>query len=145
MFDRNIHQNVYCDINNLPSSNIDVLNGIDPDINNLIPNCIQNQCKCYDTSSELRKDICFQNSIAILHTNICSSSKKIKKITYYIDNLNITFTFIGLSETWASEIITIYFKSRGIPMNNAFVRIRRKEAGQVYTYTIVFNIEEGAI
>ena len=40
----------------------------------------------------------------MLHTNICSSSKKIKDFTYYIDNLNITFTFIGLSETWASQI-----------------------------------------
>ena len=40
----------------------------------------------------------------MLHINICSSSKKIKDFTYYIDNLNITFTFIGLSETWASEI-----------------------------------------
>ena len=37
VFDRNINQNVYSDINNLPSSNNDVLN---PDINNLIQNCI---------------------------------------------------------------------------------------------------------
>ena len=100
VFDRNKNQNVYIDINNLPSSNNDVLNDIDPDINNLIPNCIQNQCKGYDTSSELRKDICFQNNIAMLHTNICNSSKKIKYFTYYIDNFN----FRGLSETWASEI-----------------------------------------
>ena len=64
---------------------------------------MQNQCKGYDTSSELRKDICFQNNIAMLHIYICSSSKK-KDCTYYIDNLNITFTFIGLSETWPSEI-----------------------------------------
>ena len=82
VFDRNINQNVYSNINNLPSSNNDVLNDIDPDINNLIPNCIQNQCKGYDTSSELRKDICFQNNIAMLHTNICSSSKK--NIRFYL-------------------------------------------------------------
>ena len=42
--------------------------------------------------------------MAMLHTSICSSSKLKKDFTYYIDNLNITFTFIGLSETWASEI-----------------------------------------
>ena len=83
VFDRNINQNVYCDINNLPSSDNDVLNDIDPDINNLIPNCIKK-------SSELRKDIiCFQNNIAMLHTNICSSRFK-NFFTYYIDNLNIT-------------------------------------------------------
>ena len=40
VFDRNINQNVYSDINNLPSSNNDVLNDIDPYIYNLIPNCI---------------------------------------------------------------------------------------------------------
>ena len=52
MFQKNIIQNVYCNINNLLSSNNDVLNDIDPDINNLIPNCLKNQCKVYDTSSE---------------------------------------------------------------------------------------------
>ena len=57
MFDRNINQNVYCDKNNLPSSNNEVINYIDPDINNLISNCMQNQCKGYNTSSELRKVI----------------------------------------------------------------------------------------
>ena len=76
MFERNINQNVHCDIDNLPSSNNDVLNDIDPDINNMIQNCMQNQCKGYDISSELSYDICFQNNIAMLHTNICSSSKK---------------------------------------------------------------------
>ena len=76
MFDSNITQDVYCDINNLPLSNNDVLNDIDPDINNLIPNCMQNQGKGYDTSSKLRKDICFQNNIAMLHRNICNSSLK---------------------------------------------------------------------
>ena len=76
MLDRNLTLNVYCDINNLPSSNNDVMNDIDPDINNLIPNCVKNQCKCYDTSSELTKNICFQNNIVMLHTKVCSSSKK---------------------------------------------------------------------
>ena len=51
------------------------------------------------TSSELRNDIFFQNNTTMLHTNMCSSSKKLNDIMYYIDNLNITFTFIGLSET----------------------------------------------
>ena len=96
-------QNNYYDINNLPSSNNDILTDIDPAINNLIPNGLKNQCKGYDTSNEMRKDICFQNNITMLHTNICSSNKKLKDLMYYIDNLNIKFTFIGLSETRASE------------------------------------------
>ena len=106
--------------------------------------CILNQCKGYDTSSELRKDICFQNNIAMLQIFV-TQVKKIKDFTYYIDNLNITFTFIGLSETWASEINHNLLEIPGKPMNNAFVRIRRKWAGQDYTYTILFNIKEGAI
>ena len=103
MLDRNRSLTIYRDINNLPSSNNDVLNDIDPDINNLIPNGLTNQCKGYDTSSELRNDICFLNNTTMLHTNICSSSNKLKDFMYYIDNLNMTFTFIGLSETWAAE------------------------------------------
>ena len=79
MVDETITQNVYCNINKLPSSNNDVLNDIDPDINNLIPNCFKNQCQVFDTSSELKKDICFQNNIALLHTNISSSCKKTKR------------------------------------------------------------------
>ena len=66
MFERNINQNGYCDINNLHSSN----NDVDLDINNLILNYMQNQCKGYDTSSKLRKNICIQNNIAMLYTNI---------------------------------------------------------------------------
>ena len=48
--------NNYFDINNLPSSNNDILTDIYPDINNLIPNGLKNQCKGYDTSNEMRKD-----------------------------------------------------------------------------------------
>ena len=103
MLDRNRSQNIYRDINNLSSSNTNVLNDIDPDINNLIPNGLKHQCKGYDTSSELRNDICFQNNTTMCHTNMCSSSNNLKVLMYYIDTLNITFTFIGLSETWATE------------------------------------------
>ena len=103
MLDRNRSQNIYRDINNLSSPNTNVLNDIDPDINNLIPNGLKHQCKGYDTSSELRNDICFQNNTTMCHTNICSSSNNLKVLMYYIDTLNITFTFIGLSETWATE------------------------------------------
>ena len=63
-----------------------------------------------------------------------------KDFIYYIDNLNITFSFIGLSETSASEC-----NQDLTATNNAFVLIIRKGDEQVYTFTIVFNIEEGVI
>ena len=130
MVDETITQNVYCNIHKLPSSNNDVLNDIDPDINNLIPNCLKNQCKAYDTSSELKKDICFQNNITLLHTNICSSCKKTtKKTTYYIDHLNITFSFIGLSETWASEMNHDLLAIPGYT-HEQYIRTNKKKRGR---------------
>ena len=54
MLDKSITQNNYCDINSFPSSNNDILTELDPDINNLIPNGLKNQCKGYDTLSELK-------------------------------------------------------------------------------------------
>ena len=53
MLDKNRSKNNYCDINSLPSSNNDILTDIDLDINNRNPNGLKNQCKSYDTSSEL--------------------------------------------------------------------------------------------
>ena len=49
MLDEIISQTNYCDINSFPSSNNNILIDIDPDINNLIPNGLKNQCKCNDT------------------------------------------------------------------------------------------------
>ena len=55
MSDKIISQNNYCDINNCPSSNNDLLTDLDPGINNLIPNGLKNQGKGYDTLGELKK------------------------------------------------------------------------------------------
>ena len=38
-----------------------------------------------------------------IHANIRSSEANLKEFTYYLNNLNIEFTFIILSETWAKE------------------------------------------
>ena len=45
----------------------------------------------------------FQDNISILHTNICSSEHKLNDFMYYVSNLNIKFSFIGISETWATK------------------------------------------
>ena len=62
MLDKIITQNNYCDINSFPSSYNDILTDLDPDINNLIPNGLKNQCKGYDTSSEFKKIYAFKIS-----------------------------------------------------------------------------------
>ena len=133
MLDKNRSLNNYCDINSLLSSNNDILTDIDPDINNLNPNGLKNQCKSYHTSSELIKEACFQNNITMLHTNICSSSKKIKDLMYYIDNMNITFSFIGLSETWASETNKDLLEIPGY-MHEQCIRSNKKKGGGTSLY-----------
>ena len=89
--------------NYLHSTNNDMLADIDPDINNMNPNGLQKHCRYYDTSLEFNKTVDYVNNISILHTNICSSINKLNDFMYYIDNLDTTFHFIGLSETWATD------------------------------------------
>ena len=45
----------------------------------------------------------FQDNISILHTNISSSEHKLNDCMYYVNHLNINFSFIGISETWATK------------------------------------------
>ena len=93
----NDQQKLYKKARYLYCTNNDMLANIDPDINNLNPNGLTNQCKYYDTSLE------FNKNISILYANICSSINKLNDFIYYIDNLDTTFNFIGLSETWATD------------------------------------------
>ena len=100
----NDQQKLYKKAQYLYCTNNDMLANIDPDINNLNPNGLTNQCKYYDTSLEFNKTVILNKNISILHANICSSINKLNDFIYYIDNLDTTFNFIGLSETWAINI-----------------------------------------
>ena len=82
----------------------------------------------------------------MLHTNICSSGKKITDLMYNIDNKNITFTFIELSETWASETNQDLLEIPGY-MHEHYIRSNKKKGRgrSLYTFTIVFNLKEGVI
>ena len=84
------------------STNNDFLIEIDPD-HNSSPNGVEKQCTYYDISNEFNKAMTFQDNISILHTNICSSEHKLNDFMYYVNNLNIFFFFIGISETWANK------------------------------------------
>ena len=91
--------------NNIPpylGTDNDQLAQIDPDLNIYSSN-IEKQCLNYDTSEEFKLKCGIQNNITIFHSNICSSTKKIKDLTYYLDDLNTSFSFIGLCETWATH------------------------------------------
>ena len=68
-------QNNYDKHKYLHSTNNDMLDNIDPDINNINPNSFKNQCQYYETSLEFSQTIAYNNNISFLHTNICSSIK----------------------------------------------------------------------
>ena len=65
----------------------------------------------------------------MLHTNICSSSKKIKDLMYNIDTINITFSLIGLSGTWAPETNQDLLEIPGY-MHEQCIRSNKKKGGR---------------
>ena len=79
----------------------DQLAHIDPDLN-IFCN-IEKQCQNYDTSEEFKSKCGILNNISLFHSNICSSAMKLNDLTYYLDGLNTSFSFIGLCETWANH------------------------------------------
>ena len=83
--------------------NNDCLMELDAD-HNTLENCTVKKCSNYDTSLEFNKTFVSQNNISILHLNICSSQHKLTHLTYYLENLNVNFSFIGISETWATHV-----------------------------------------
>ena len=68
------------------SSNNDFLVEIDPD-HNTFQNSSVKKCSNYDSSVEFNKTFCSIN-------NICSSQHKLPDLTYYLENLNVPFSFI---------------------------------------------------
>ena len=79
-------------------TNNDQLIGIDPDLD-VYTNTVEKQCHNYDTSVDFELKYGSQNSLSIVHSNICSTEKKLGDFTYYLDNLDMPFTFIGVCET----------------------------------------------
>ena len=125
------------------STNNDMLDNIDPDINNINPNSLNSQCKYYNTSLEFNKTIAYDNNISILHTNICSSINKLNDFMYYINNLDTTFHFIGLSETWATANNKDMLNIPGYSHEQC-VRSNNKRGGALAsTFIIRYNIKKG--
>ena len=83
------------------TSNNDFLLNIDPD-HNITRNGLAKQCKNYDTSNDFNNMCGTPENVSMLHSNICSSARKITDFNYYLNNLKLNFSFIGFSETWAT-------------------------------------------
>ena len=83
------------------NSNNDALAKIDPDINYMMYNN-NNECKYY-TIDKFRESIKSHTKLSMFHSNIRSSAAHMNDVICYIKNLNVNFSFIGFSETWATE------------------------------------------
>ena len=78
--------------------------GRDPDLH-VYTDTVEKQCHNYDTSVDFKLKYGYQNIISFVHSsNICSTEKKLRDFTYYLDNLDMPFTFIGVCETWATQL-----------------------------------------
>ena len=101
------------------TTNNDCLVELDAD-HNTLEHCTVNKCSNYDTSLEFNKTFVSQNNTSILR----SSQYKLTYPTYYLEHLNIPFSFIGISETWATHVnshilnIPIYHHEQCIRPNN---------------------------
>ena len=100
---------------------------IDPNLNvftnnaSLLSNCI------YLTSNELNKiPISSSNAFSIFHINIHSLSKHFDDLSEYISTLNISFSAIGISETWLNNSTEHLFN---IPGYNFISNIRQHKSG----------------
>ena len=106
-------------------NNFDYLENIDPDVNLLDSDPIQ---KCnYYSQPEFNEKFNNTNDLSILHTNIKSSKKNIKQFLWYVNNLNVTFGFIGLSEVWGGNNHTI--ETQSIPGYTHTYDVRTKRNG----------------
>ena len=106
-------------------NNFDYLENIDPDVNLLDSDPVQ---KCnYYSQPEFHEKFNNTNDLSILHTNIRSSKKNIKQFLWYVNNLNVTFGFIGLSEVWGGNNHTI--ESQSIPGYTRTYDVRTKRNG----------------
>ena len=99
---------LHCEHANIPNNSAnDELSEIDPD------KCIQNNLskKCnYYNQAEFNATFSANRNLSIMHTNIRSSEANLKEFSYYLNEINVEFTFIILSETWATNLICIQYQ-----------------------------------
>ena len=80
-------------------SNNDVFKQIDPDLH---MHSIKQQCKSY-SEDEFNEKFADSHHISLIHVNIRSSKKNLRDFMCSINNLNIKFSFIVLSEIWGDS------------------------------------------
>ena len=81
----------------------------------------------------------FQDNISILHTNMCSSEHK------HVNHLNIEFSFIGSSETWATKHNNHLLNISNSNHEQCICPNKKVVVVQVYIFIIVYSIKQDLI
>ena len=120
------------DFNN--DKNVLYLNNIDPDLHYFPFNFIQFlivNCEYYTFNKRIDKDQVTSDSFSLLHMNIRSLPclpKLQLKFQSYNKTLNLSFSIIGLTETWFNSSISNLYTIQGYKsINNS--RTNKKEGG----------------
>ena len=106
-------------------NNYDYLEKNDLDVN-LLDSASLQTCNYY-SQPEFNEKYNNTNDLSILHTNIRSSKKNIKQFLWYVNNLNVTFSFIGLSKVWGGHNHSI--ETQSIPGYTHTYDVRTKRNG----------------
>ena len=118
-FEKDYDQN-----NGIPGSNNDYLAEIDPDK----LNCkLWKKCKYYNIPElNFAMPSKMKCSASIIVTNIRSSNQNLKKYVNHIGQLNITWTFIGITENWGKPHAICHMH---IPCYNYVYDVRNDKIG----------------
>ena len=109
--------------NRIPGSNNDYLAEIDPDK----LNCkLWKKCKYNIPEFNFAMPSKMKCPASIIVTNIRSSNQNLKKYVNYISNLNITWTFIGITENWGKPHTICHMH---IPCYNHVYDVRNDKIG----------------
>ena len=119
------------------------MNDIDPDIlyYNQQFNPILQSCEYFleDTFNKKIRDANIQqNALSLIHTNIRSSSCNLRTFDTYLDTLDHSFSFIGLSETWLKSCNKDLYGIAGYKGEHSF---RSKQRGGGVSLLIKDSIE----
>lgn len=109
----NLHENTISHIQNCNfnpfslnnDSDIHANNNIDPDSNNLLKHIYEDSCKYYleQNFNELVQQNNLSSELSLIHLNIRSLKNKHDELCNYLASLHLTFSIIGLTETWLTD------------------------------------------
>jgi len=112
------------------------LSNVDPD-KNISTNDEKLDCRYY-TASEFNKSFPNSNNFSLYHVNLRSIPNNIDKLTYFLEEINLRFNIIAISETWLQEHNTSLYNLRGY---NHEYSIRDKRIGGGVSLFISKSIE----